>query len=180
MRSVNNKILVRVDLDQKNQFSINGTTVKSANDYETNYRHKSPVIATVVNGNSWVKEGDLICCHHNYFFPPSPYYLQDDLYSIPFSGAIFGVFDKAGVISPICGNMICKRIDIPTLLPVPTDQAKQYINRYTISDPGLEGFRVGDTIFTRPHAGYEIVYVWENEERRVIKVHIDMVCGVLK
>lgn len=180
MLPVNNRIIVRVNMAQKNEITIGGVTVRTALKYEKNYREKSPVVAEVVDGNDQIRTGQVICCHHNHFYHPSPYFLYDDLYSIPFNKAIFGTFDLDGDLSPTCGNMVCYNIDVETLLPVPPEERKRHINRYLIKDPGWTMHKVGQTIFTRPHSGYEIVYVWNNVEKRVIKVDSEMVCGVLK
>jgi hypothetical protein len=176
---VNQKIIVRVNMKQKDEIKVGDTLVKMALKYEKNHREKSPVVAEVVHGNDLIKTGQIICTHHNHFYPPSPYFLYDDLFSIPCNKTIFGVFDSAGHLIPVCGNMVCQTVDIETPLPVPPEQRKKHIDRYVIQDPGWTVYKKEQTVFTRPYSGYEIVYVWQNIERRVIKVDSEMVCGVL-
>lgn len=180
MLPVNNRIIVRVNMAQKNEITIGGVTVRTAHKYENNYREKSPVVAEVVEGNDQIRTGQIICCHHNHFYHPSPYFLYDDLYSIPFNKTIFGTFDSGGNLSPTCGNMVCLKVDVETLLPVPPEERKQHIDRYIVDDPGWTIYKEGQMVFTRPHSGYEIVYVWNNVERRIVKVDSEMVCGVAK
>lgn len=180
MITVNGKITVRVNRDQKNEFLIGGVRVASALKYENNHREKQPVIAEVVDGNEYIRTGQIICSHHNHYSENSPYYLYDDLYNIPFSKTIFGVFDSQGNLSPTCGNMICEMIDVETTLPLPPSQRQQHIHRYKILDAGWTKYKPNQIIFTRPYSGYVIVYVWDGEERRVVKVDSEMVCGILQ
>lgn len=175
MNPVNGKIIVSCDQKQKNEIVIGGITMKMALLYESNYREKSPVIAEVVEGNEWVKEGDVLLCHHNLFYQPSPYYLYDDLFSIPASNVIFAILKPNGSLNPIYGNLICERVVIP-ILP---EEKKTYINRAVIKDNGYTPYQKGQTIFHRPHAGYDIVYIFDGVETRVTKVHEDQICGVL-
>ena len=180
MKSVNNKVLVRVDMAQKDYMEVGGVVVKTALDFDKNYRNRSPVVGQFAESNQYFKEGDLALFHHNHFYPPSPYFLQDDLFSVPMGKSIFGVLDSHGEMTPVMGNMTVKLIPIPTLLPVPTDQQENYKNRYEIINPGWTTYKKGDIIFTRPLAGYPIVFTWNGEERTIIKVPDDQVCGVLK
>ena len=78
---------------QKTLMKIGSVEVSMAMNYEANYIVKSPVLAVVVEGNQYLKKDDIIICHHNHFYGDSPYFLQDDLYSIPFNHTIFGVLD---------------------------------------------------------------------------------------
>jgi hypothetical protein len=180
MIPTNNKIIVRVNLKQKDFMEIGGVTIRMALPFENNYREKSPVIAEVVQGNEQIRRGQLICTHHNHFYSPSPYYLMDDLYSIPFNKTIFGIFGIDGRLEPTCGNMICEKIDIETAIPLPIEQRKKHIDRYSIKNPGWTKYKIAQTIFTRPDSGYEIVYIWQNIENRVVKVDSEMICGILK
>lgn len=180
MRAVNNKVLVKVDMAQKNAMRIGDTIVKTALTFEKNYRERSPVVGQIMETNRFIREGDIAIFHHNHFYDPSPYYLQDDLYSVPLNKTIFGTLNNYGEMIPVFGNLICKRIPIPSILPLPPDQQKFYINRYEILNPGWTTYKEGAIIFTRPNSGYEIVYNWNQQEKRVIRVDSDMVCGFLK
>lgn len=178
MRVVENRILVKVNMKQKDEFTIGGVTVKAALPFELNYREKSPVVGYIVQGNAYVKEGQLGIFHHNHFYSPSPYYLYDDLYSVPFNGTIFGVLDEIGDIQPMCGNLICKRVPIEYLIPVPVEQQKTHIDRAIVVRAGPEPYKTGQLVFHRKNAGYDIVYNWCGNERRITKVHASMVVGV--
>lgn len=179
--ATNKKVIVRADLNQKATFILNGIEVTSALLFETNFREKSPVIAQVVSGNEVLNKGDIILCHHNTFYEPSPYYLYDDLFSIPTSGSlIFCKLDDNGCLLPIYGNMMCSKMDVETELYLPISQREQYSDRVIIEDAGYCNYKKGDLLFTRPYAAYQIVYNWEGNQNRVYKVPEEQICGILK
>lgn len=180
MKPTNEKIIVRANMEQKDSIEIDGVSFLSALKFEVNHREKSPVIAQVVSGNEMLSEGDILLCHHNTFYEPSPYYLKDDLFSIPANGNIlFAKIYRDGTLAPIYGNTICKKVDIETPLPLPPSQRKQHINRAVIIDGGWTKFKKDQLIFFRPYANYDIVYVWEGVEVRVTKVFHEQICGVV-
>jgi len=178
VKPVNNKIIVRVNMAQKTSMKIGSVEVSMAMNYESNHRVKSPVLAIVVEGNQYLKKDDIIICHHNHFYGNSPYFLQDDLYSIPFNHTIFGVIDDKGDLNPVCGNVFCKRVEIPSEIPLPPDQIKFYNNQGIISNSYMKKYKVGKILFTRPSALYDIVYFWQSEKKIVTKVTESMICGV--
>lgn len=177
MQSVNNRIIVRVDMAQKDRMKIGDVWVQSALLYNTNYREKSPVIAEVISGNDKLKAGMFIICHHNHFYHPSPYYLQDDLYSIPFNKTIFGYFNSDGSLVPVCGNVFGERIAIPSNIPLPPELIKTYKNKMRVTNGNDTNYKKGETVFTRPSAPYDIVYNWGGKEITVTKVSEDMIVG---
>ena len=159
---------------------IGDTVLQMASLYETNYREKSPVICTVVEGNNFVKKGQFLLCHHNLFYLPSPYHLQDNLFAIPFSKVLFAIINMDGSLTPICGNLLCDRVEKPSLLPLPPEMREKYIDRVIVTDGGWSIYKPKDLLFTRPHSYYEIVYTINGEEKRVHKVDKDMVAAVIK
>lgn len=179
MIPTNNKILVRVNMGQKDSMFVGGILMSTATKFEKNYREKSPVIAEVVDGNETIKTGDIIVCHHNHFYPPSPYNLQDDLYSIPFNRTILGKVNIDGTISAVCGNVFGDRVPIKTDLAQPPEYQKKYIDRILITDKGDTKYKEGQIAFCRPNAPYDIVYNFNGVEKRVTKVDSSQICGVL-
>lgn len=180
MRAVNNKVLVRVDMGQKNSIRIGDIAVKTVASFNKNYRERSPVVGEIAETNRFLQKGDIAVFHHNHFYDPSPYYLQDDLFSVPLNKTIFGTLSSQGEVYPVFGNLICNRIVIPSFLPLPPEQQQFHINQYEVVNPGWTTYKKGQVIFTRPNSGYEIVYVFNGEEKRIIKVDGDMICGVVK
>lgn len=57
MKNVKDRIIVKVNMAQKNEIIVGGVKVRTALKYENNHREKSPVIAEVIEGNRWVKTG---------------------------------------------------------------------------------------------------------------------------
>lgn len=180
MIPTNGKVLLRCDVKQKSSINIGGLEFSTAIKFENNYREKSPVIATVVGGNELLSDGDVLLCHHNLFYLPSPYHLEGDLFSIPFSKVLFAKIFRDGSLRPICGNLLCNRMPEKHTFDLPPSQQKFLISQYEVVDAGWTKYKKGDIIFTRPHSGYEVVYILDGIEHRQIKVDSDMICGILK
>jgi hypothetical protein len=181
MNPVNDKIVVRSNLAQKDFVVIDGIEFKMANLFEVNYREKSPVLAEVVHGNEYLVSGDIVVCHHNTFYEPSPYFLYDDLFSIPANGNIlFFSIDKNGELKSLYGNIVCQRIVIDSYLPLPPEQQKTFTTKSLVKEGGSTRYKQGQTIFHRPHAAYDVVYIYNGIEKRVTKVAEFQVCGYLK
>lgn len=178
IKAANSKIIVRVDPTQKNEIKVGGVVMTTALLFENNYREKSPTVGVIVRGNEFLKKGDVALFHHNHFYMPSPYWIGDNLFSVPFNKTVFGTLDEDGSITPMCGNIICQREPIEYNMLVPVEERKTYTDRALVVNPGETPYEWGQIIFHRPHAGYDIVYNWGGKERRVTKVHEEMVIGV--
>lgn len=178
MKAVNNRILVKVDMGQKDTILIGGVALSSAIRFEHNYREKSPVLAEVVEGNARLPKGAIICCHHNHFYSPSPYQLEDNLFSIPFNKTIFATLNKNGNLNAVCGNILGKRVKKKSLFHV--EPPEYYVDRLLVNDKGWTSYKNGSTVICRPNAPYDIVYNWKGVEKRITKVSDDMICGYLK
>lgn len=180
MKVTNNRVLVRVDLAQKDTMMIEGVKFVMATKYETNYREKSPVIAQVVDGNDRLNKGDFLLCHHNHFHDPSPYHLYGDLYSIPANHTIFAILHPSGELSPVYGNVLASKVEVETILPVPDEYRELHKDRGVILDGGWTIFKPSDLVFTRPSAIYEIVYNFGLNEHRICKINSEMICAVVE
>lgn len=179
IKAANSKIIVRVDPTQKNEIKIGDITMTTALLFENNYREKSPVVGVIVQGNEFVKEGQVALFHHNSFYLPSPYHIGDDLFIVPFNKTFFGILNEDGEIEPMCGNIICERVPVEYAMPVPVEQQKTHTDRARVVNPGETPYKPGGLIFHRPNAGYDIVYNWLGEERRRTKVHDSMLIGFI-
>lgn len=179
MISANEKIIVRVNNEQKDFVRIGDVSFQMALSYEKNYRERSPVVAEVLNGNDVLKSGDIILCHHNLFYLPSPFHLWDDLFSIKYNSTIFAKINNTGDLIPMGGNMLCDRIYKEGNEMIPPELREKCTDKVLITDSGDSDFKKGDIVFTRPHSYYEIVYTINGAINRIHKCHKDMVCGVL-
>jgi hypothetical protein len=178
LKPANDKVIVRVNMAQKDTILVGGIKVSTAMKFETNYREKSPVVAEIVQGNKYVKPGQIGLFHHNHFYPPSKYGLYDDLYSVPFNRTMFGTLDGEGNLNPMCENIICERVWIESTIPLPISERKTYIDRAICLDPGWTKYKKGQLLFHRLNAGYDIVYNWNGIEKRVTKIHAEFIVGV--
>lgn len=173
MTPIENKILVRVDTSQKDYTLLGGKPFQTAKRYENNKRIACPVIAFVVSGNEHLKCGEAILCHHNLFVENSPYFYEKDLYGIKATNeTIFLKLDKNGYPHPVYGNIIAEWVQKQSVIELPGESTKPKVDRYICLTDGY-GYRKGQIIFTIPYSGYEIVYIYDGEERRAIKVSKD-------
>lgn len=179
MIATNNRVLVRVDMAQKDTMLIGDVRCVTANAYQTNYRERAPVIAQVVDANDRLNKGVFLLCHHNHFYHPSPYHLQDDLYSIPANHTIFAILRPDGELSPVYGNVLADKVEVETFLPVPAEYRECHKDRGIVLDGGETEFRRGDLVFTRPSAIYEIVYIFGDIEKRICKINSEMICALI-
>ncbi len=180
MTPTNDKILVSVNMTQKSEMKVGEVSLKMAHNFNTNFREKSPVICKVEEGNEYVREGQVLIAHHNLFYEPSPHLLEGNLFAIPFNKTLFAILHLDGSLSPICGNVLCDRVEIETTLPLPPELRKQYIDRVTVTDGGWTMYKTGDLLFTKPHSYYQIVYTVDGVESQIHKCDSDMVIGVVK
>jgi hypothetical protein len=175
---VNKKILVSCNMRQKDTMTVGGMTVRTAIKWETNYREKSPVVCCVAEGNKILRKGQILLAHHNTFYAPSPFYLYDDLFAVPANHTLFAIIHHDGGIQPIYGNIICKRVEVPSLLPLPPEQRKTYTDRVVVVNPGNTPYKEGDLLFHRKNAAYDIVYIINNTEHRITKIHEEWIVGL--
>lgn len=179
-KSVNNKIIVSVNMRQKDEAIIAGVKIKMGLKFDNNFREKSPVIAKVEQATDYLKPGDLIICHHNHYYPPSPYFLYECYYSIPVNHTIFAILHPDGSLTPTYGNILGQKVDIESTILLPIDQRVQYKDRIKITQSSNSKYSKDQVIFTRPSAPYDIVYNFGGIIKRVTKVWDQMVCGILK
>lgn len=179
MNPANEKIIVKVDQNQKSSLEISGSKFLLAKQYNNNRREQNPVLCEVIIGNSKIKEGVFLVVHHNRFAEYSPYELGDYLYAIPYDKQLFARIDENGNAHSICGNIITERVEKKSIIQVVASQRKNYHDRVMVLNDGY-GYKKGDEIFTWPFSDYEIIYVWKGEEKRVIKVYKDDICGKLQ
>lgn len=167
-------------MKQKDEAIIAGIKITMALKFDNNHREKSPVIATVEQGNGYLKPGELIICHHNHFYHPSPYFLYDKYYSIPVNHTIFAILHEDGSLTPTYGNIIGERIDVESTIMLPPESRTQYKDRIRITQSSNPNYAEGQTVFTRPSAPYDIVYNFGGVIKRVTKIWDTQICGILK
>lgn len=177
--TVYERILVRVNTEQKEYANIGGVECFLAQKYNPNNREKSPVLAYVIVGNDEIKEGFFIITHHNYFVEYSPFHVDADIYSIPYSENIFVVIDSEGNAAPVCGNITAERIEENEAIGMADPKRLHYHDRVRVLS-GACGFKKDDEILTLPFSDYEILYNWNGIEKRIIRVYSKNIVAVLK
>ncbi len=181
MIAANKKILVRCDLSQKDFMQIGGVTLKRGNEYDKNYRERSPVIAQILEHiNDELRENDIILAHHNTFYPPSPFFVKEDIFSIPFNNKmVFAKIDGEGNPQAIAGTIIGEQIEIPSKFNLPPEFRKKYVDRIVILNDSYNSYKKGQIVFVKPYSPYEIVYVFNGIEKRIVKINSEMIVGKL-
>lgn len=168
MISANNKILVQVDYNQKQSAEIGGVSISLGKEYSTNRRESNPVVCKVVEGNLDIKAGVYLLVHHNRFVETSPHHLGDNFYSLAYNTAIFARLDENGNPIGLCDNIFVEYIrDDYDLIPPQLQTVDKF--KYKVLSDGF-GYKKDDVIFCYEFSNYEVVYVWEGIEKRVVKV----------
>lgn len=169
-----------VDFSQKEKISIEGNDFLLAKQYSNNRRESNPVVCKVVDGNGHLKDGTFLLVHHNRFTENSPHYLGDNLYSLAYNSAVFAKLDSNGDAHSICDNIIVEHVYENSSIPLPAHLIKPNPFKYKVVSNGF-GFKKGQMIFCYEKSDYEIVYVFNGQEKRVVKVaKADIVGKIVK
>lgn len=171
-----NNIIVSVNPQQKEETVIGNNHLKTGKAYNENFRERNPIVAYVIGGSKEIPSGSYIICNYNHFDLESPFEIEKGFYSIPIDEEIFAIINEDGSLKPVCGNVLVERITKETKIDLPEEFKKPYFNRGYVP----RGEWGGKYIFWLPYADYEIVYQWNGEERRAIKIHENEITGYLK
>lgn len=177
MKPILNNIIVSVNPLQKEETTIGLNILKTGKAYNENFRERNPVVAKVIGGTKEIPKGSHIVCNYSYFDEASPFEIEKGFYSIPINEEIFAIIKKDGTLTPVCGNILVERVTKETGIDIPEELKKPHFNQGMVS---RGTFFEGYYVFWLPYADYEIVYQWNGEERRAIKVHENEITGYLK
>jgi hypothetical protein len=176
MIAANDKIIVSVDYGQKEKISISGTEILLAKKYNSNRRESHPVLCTVVSGSKKIPDGRKLLVHHNRFAENSPHHLGDNLYSLSQNNNIYGWIDKDGEVNPLFGNILVERIFFDSGKVIPEHLRKIHNTKFKVAKSNY-GYKKGKFIYCQPFSDYEIVFVFNGSEKRVVKVHKNDIVG---
>jgi hypothetical protein len=176
IKPIKGNILVSVNLSQKDEVDIGGNILKTGKNYNENFRERNPVVAFVEKGNKEIPTGSNIICNYSYFDLESPLFMYDNLYSIPVNEEIYAKVDSEGNLIPVCGNVLIERLMKENKFEIPYELKKEHINKGI----ALTGELKDKLIFFLPFSNYTIVYNWNGEERRAIKIFEKEITGYLK
>lgn len=197
MTPTSSNIIIKAALDQKQAFSFkkeDGSIMRldfvpNRHKYETNGLTTNPVIAQVMVPNGkfpHISEGDFVVLHHNIIFNQAMEIDTDEreqwrLQAIPVDRWIMGkVID--GEIVPFPDNVVGTRVkdfDAGMFIAPETIGAKVMAQKCKLTAvPDGSEFSVGQEVVIKKWADYEVVYIWEGEEKRrviVWKEDIEMI-----
>lgn len=198
MTPTSSNIIIKSALDQKQAFSFkkeDGSImslnfVPNRHHYETNGLVTNPVLAQVIVPNPkfpHIQMQDWIVLHHNIIFNKAMTIHTDEqeqyrLQAIPVDRWIMGKIVD-GEVAPFPDNIVCKRIsavDVDPMFIVPDIIANKTLpDRCTVlSAPEGSMFKPEDVVVIKKWADYEVIYIWEGEEKRrviVWKEDIEMI-----
>lgn len=178
MKPANFKILVEVEYDQKSKVSVNGGQLLLAKEFSNNRRESNPTLCKVINGNGKIADDTLLLVHHGRFTENSPHHLGGNQYSLAWNSSVFARLDEEGNAIGLNENIMVEHIYdndsplIPEHLKVPNK------HKYRVLQNGF-GFKKGQIVYAFEFANYEIIYVFNGTEKRVIKVIKNDIVGKL-
>lgn len=188
MTPTENNIIIQSHLDQKQAFSFtreDGSVMKlsfALNRDKLSYdgRETNPIVAEVIVSNSkfpYISKGDFIVLHHNTIFNKAMEIETNEqerwrLQAIPVDRWIMGkIID--GEIVPFPDNVVCQRLieKMDTMFAVPDVARKAMGDRcQVVLAPEGSPFKTGDEIVIKKWADYEVVYIWDGEEKRRVVI----------
>jgi hypothetical protein len=179
MKPAEGSILVRVWADQKKDALIGDTVLKTGKNYNENFRERNPVVAYVEQGRKEIPTGSYIVCNYSYFDEESPLHLTDELYAIPVNEEIYAIINEDGSLNPVMGNLLVERVTRDSAIELPEELKKPHTDRGILLTE-TNAIKRGSFIFWLKMADYEIVFTWNNKEKRVLKIHKSEITGYLK
>lgn len=179
IKPIKGSIIVACNILQKDEINIGSNVIKTGKRYNENFRERNPVVAYVVSGNDEIPFGSYIICNYSHFDLESPYEFESGLYSIPVDSEIYAIINPDGSLEPVCGNVLVWRVGKEYSMDMPEELRKTKMNTGAVASHSKEWQR-GQMIYWLPYADYEIVYQWNGEEKRAIKIHRSEITGYLK
>lgn len=200
MIPLNNKILVAVDLTQKEQYDYElaeGIDIVMRQDYGFDNKVAKPVLARVVKstkGYEMLQQGDMVLCHHNTFVMEQyPGYMLGSLEEKDSNGHNLFVIDPSMIYlkfdpytlhaSPLPGNMIVERVEkkIDTFLIIPDSAKKTDPNIFKVIEPGPGcDIEAGEIIYCYKHSDVEVHFNYQKKIFKVIRVRYTDVLGIIQ
>ena len=157
--------------------------------YSENSREQNPVVCEVLSAGediSEIKVGDLLIVHHNVLTNEACIIERDieqqyTILTILSDNTIYAKINNDGSLSPLNGNCIAERIQKPpasTIIISPWDENldTEFIVKAV---PENYDVKVGDRILCYKYSDYEMVFHYNNEERRAIRIWRDDILGVM-
>lgn len=157
--------------------------------YSENSREQNPVVCEVLAKGADTDEievGDLLIVHHNVLINEALIIERDiqeqwTILSCYNDNTIYAKINKDGSLTPVNGNYIAERIKKPAVSKIihsPFEETLQ--NEFIIKAvPADAEVNVGDRVLCYKYSDYEMVYHYDNEEKRAIRIWRDDILGVM-
>ena len=183
------KLLVSVNMEQKQQAEIGGKLLYLGVDWNWSGIERNPVLARVLSVSADVLDvaaDDWVLCSHHAFdqvqrISNTKEILRDDTGEMDGKNKIFALSHSLieaslvdGVVMPVKGKMIVEPIRKPSRSTLIIDPIiDNYATRFKVVSVGLEcdGINKGDIIEVFKHSNYEMVYVWEKQRHLIMVVN---------
>jgi hypothetical protein len=177
MRLKNNHILIEVDFSQNTESFVGNVLMPTAKRYNENFRERTAVVAKVLDGFGEFKKGTNIVCNYSLLQNDSVHKISESILSINVDELIIAIINEDGSLKGVNTNILVNRVPHETFLEMPEELKKHEKSIGIIAQTG-QGFKCGDIVIWYPMSDYEIVYMWNNIEKRAIKVYEDEIVAV--
>jgi len=193
MRTLHGKIIVKAYLEQKESHEVkcdDGRVIQLyiGRKYAENNREASPTVAEVVavEDGYGIKAGDVVALNHNLITNKASWIEEKDGYvtlTIAADSTVYAKIGLNGVLEPLFGNLIAKRIykqgDVGKGLIWAGGEVKDdYLFEVVSVSADEEDVKVGDTVLCYKFSDYELVYHYGGSEQRAIVIKKADVLGV--
>ena len=157
--------------------------------YGENSREQNPVVCEVLSvgeGISTVKVGDLLIVHHNILTNEGQIIStnlaeQWTILAIHFDMTVYAIINSDGSLTPLNGNYIAERIKKPAVSKTIHSPFEETLDtEFIITEVPEDAFvNKGDRVLCYKYSDYEMVYHFNNEEKRAIRIWKEDILGVM-
>jgi hypothetical protein len=190
MKAKKNHLILKAYLEQKETLRIKGkdgqyVELYMGRKYNENGRESHPNVCEVVavgEGITDINVEDKIVVHHNTITNDGAHIEKKDGYvylSAPYNRLIYAKINEDGSLSPLSDCIIAERIAAPKLSQFDyTEKTEQYKFKVVTVPDGYEDVRPGQNVLCYKLSDYEIVYHYNNVEKRAIRIMQDDILAV--
>jgi hypothetical protein len=194
MKAKRKQLVVKSYNEQKETHVIDGPQgqkiqIYIGRRYGENSREINPVVCEILSVGddiSTVEVGDLLIVHHNVLTNEGQiikvdYGEQYTILAIHFDGTVYAKINKeTGELIPLNGNIIGKRIvkEVVSTLHMPFEETLDTTFDVISSPEDFQEVQPGDRIMCYKHSDYEMVYHFNNQEKKAIRIWKDDVLGI--
>ena len=158
--------------------------------YNENSREMSPVVCEVLEVGEEIdniQKGDVLITHHNLLTNEAltierNIEEQYTILSVVNDNTLYAKIKEDGSLVPINGNCIAKRIkkEIKTTLAVPFEETEEMLFDIISVPKEVDFIKEGDRVLCYKYSDYEMVYNFNNEEKRAIRIWKEDILGIIE